>query len=80
MDKRVVRRDRIRQITGWLIDVDSENRTKQVADVLTGAFWIWWKRWGGVAGRDVKESVFRAKLQGASVMASSLPGNDLLFG
>ena len=79
-DERVISRNRIWETGRWMIDVDAQDRCQQIADVLTCAFRIRWKRRGGVAGRDVKESVFRAKLQRTTVMAASLPGDDALLG
>ena len=77
-DERIIDGDRVGAVGLRPIDVDSQYRGQQVADVLPGVEAIGRKSGAGVTGRDIQHSV-RTELQAAPVMPARLPGDDQFF-
>src|ERR1051326_869611 len=76
LHKGIVLGDAVRLVLGGMIDVDAENRGKDVADVLTG-----FKLVGdaaAVAAADIEEPI-RPELEAATVVAARGPLEDDLF-
>ena len=74
----VVGRNRVAAAGSGVIDVDPQNRSPQVGDVLTSLVEVFGKMVSAVARRDVKHAV-GAEGEAAAVVAAGRPGDHLDF-
>ncbi len=78
INKGIIGGNRVRTVLVFMVHVDSQDGTQEIADVLTGIQPIRRVGAGGVSGGDIEIAV-AAEMQIAAIMTAGQPGDQNLF-